>query len=74
MKDLKTATIEGVTDLIGKAAESLGGAQAPPAMLAAYDAIIKMIEQKSRSDATHEAMNKVRAAVGLPIPTKENNV
>lgn len=73
MRDAKDATVEAVAGLIGKAADSLGEARPSPAMITAYEAIISMIEKRSSSPSTIDAMNKVRAAVGIPIPAEAPN-
>lgn len=71
MTDLKNATVQGVTALIDKAATEAiaAGVTMPPAMLAAYEAVIGLIERKSPSTAA--TMDKVRQAVGLPVPDRK---
>jgi hypothetical protein len=73
MKDIKTATLQGITTMIGKIAdESIANrTQASPQMLAAYEAVLSLIESKSRSSHMTDMLNKVRQAVGLSTQEPE---
>jgi hypothetical protein len=73
MTDLKLNTIQGVTALVNRVAESMlvSKEQTPTNMGAALDAVITMIEKRGSAEVK-DAMLKVREATQLTNKPNDN--